>query len=337
MKKRLIFVFLILCVGLVPFTLGACPSSNGEGGDNSLLSPVTALILGTDDAAGNTDVTILARYHPASGELSVMQIPRDTYLESRFAASKINHLFPALLAQGMSEKAALAEVSAMLSDALSVPIDFAVALRPSALSRLVDEIGGVSITVPMDMTYEDPEAGVSIRLKKGEQTLDGQAACEFVRYRSGYLEGDLGRVDAQKLFLSAFVSQAAERIDLSHLLSLLTRPPEGLTLSGDKIRMVYVAQQFYRNRAHLRAVYFSAPGEAVPPHEGGAWYYAINRDAMATLLCRYFALPRTSAFDETGRFCGKKLQFENIYFASGYPYRVYTAEEVQDIIIKKKE
>ncbi len=337
MKKRFILIILVLLLGLVPFVLGACPSSYGESGDGSASPPVTALILGTDDAARNTDVILLARYQPTSGELCVMQVPRDTYFESAFATPKINHLFPALIAQGKSEKAALSEVSSMISDAFSVPIDFAVALRPAALSRLVDEIGGVSITVPMDMTYEDPEAGVSIRLKKGEQMLDGRAACEFVRYRSGYLEGDLGRVDAQKLFLSAFISQTVERMDLSHLLSLLTRPPEGLTLCADKIRLMRTAQHFYRNKSNLHAVYFSAPGEAVPPSDGGAWYYALNRDATATLLSRYFALPPGIAFDGAGRFCGKTLQFENIYFASGYPYRVFTADEVQDIIIKKKE
>ena len=337
MKKRLLIIFLAILLLLTPFAVGCSCVKTSETGASGEGEPITALILGTDDAAQNTDVIMLLRYDGKSGALSVMQVPRDTYLKNEVSAPKINHIYPALLAAGRSEKEALAETADILSKAFSVTFDFALALRPAALARLVDEIGGVPITLPTELVYDDPQGQTSIRLPAGEQVLSGDAAVRFVRYRAGYLEGDLGRVDAQKLFLCAFVEKAVRTLDLSHALSLLLRPPEGITLLGDKLQLVSAAKQFYQVKAILHAVYFSVPGEAVRPENGGAWYYAINRAATATLLARYFDLPRKDDFDSPARFCGPTLHFENIYFATGYPYRVFTADEIQNIIIKKKE
>ena len=121
------------------------------------------------------------------------------------------------------------------------------------------------------------------------------------------------------------------------LLSLLVRPPQGITLLGDKLRLASVAKEVYQNKSKLRALYFSLPGEAVRPEGNGAWYYALNRKASASLLVQYFGLSGEGAFDRATRFCGPTLNFENIYFATGYPYRVFTADEIQNITIKKKE
>lgn len=336
MKKRF-FVLLIVFLVALPLTVCACFGSESTPSMQPLPQPLTALVLGTDTDAQNTDVILFLRYVPADSSLSVMQIPRDTYLKNDLGAPKINHIFPALIASGKTEKEALSHTAAILSAAFSISFDAAVALRPSALARLVDEIGGVPINVPTDMTYEDPDQGVAIHLKAGPQILDGEAAVQFVRYRSGYVEGDLGRVDAQKLFLASFLSQAIKELDISRILSLLFRPPEGMSLSLDALRLAGVARHFYQNKNTLKTVYFSIPGEAVSPENGGAWYYAVNRNACAQILSRYFGRSNPSTFDKQGRLCGPTLIFENIYFAEGYPYRVYTDDEIQDIIIKKKE
>ena len=336
MKKRLFIILLILILALLPFALTACIAKQREAGLVSPPAPLTALVLGTDDAAQNTDVILVLHYQVADNTLSVMQIPRDTYLESGLGTPKINHIFPALLAKGNSERAALAETADILSDALGINFDAAIALRPQALAHLVDEIGGVPINLPMPLTYDDPDAGLSIRLPAGEQILDGEAAVHFVRYRSGYLEGDLGRVDAQKIFLAALIHRVQESMDISHMLSLLFRPPQGITLLADKLHLVGVAKHFYQNKSVLRAIYFSLPGEAVQI-DSGAWYYAINRTASAKLIEEHFSLSSPKLFDPARRFCGQTIQFENIYFAAEYPYRVFTADEIQDIIIKKRE
>jgi sugar/nucleoside kinase (ribokinase family) len=85
-------------------------------------------------------------------------------------------------------------------------------MSTGAFARAVDAIGGVEADVPFDMHYDDPAQGLHIHLEKGRQRLDGKAAEQFLRYRSGYATGDLGRVDARSGFLRTVLSQVKEKM-----------------------------------------------------------------------------------------------------------------------------
>ena len=71
----------------------------------------------------------------------------------------------------------------------------------------MDRIGGVDMYVAYDMYYSDPEQNLYINIKQGQQTLMGKDAEGFVRYRSGYIMADIARGDAQKMFISPFISR----------------------------------------------------------------------------------------------------------------------------------
>ena len=63
---------------------------------------------------------------------------------------------------------------------------------------IIDALGGVTVDVPYDMYYIEE----GIDLKAGVQTLDGNKALQFCRFR-GDARGDLGRIDRQQAFLVA--------------------------------------------------------------------------------------------------------------------------------------
>lgn len=63
--------------------------------------------------------------------------------------------------------------------------------------------------VPYDMYYSDPVQGLYINLKEGQQHLDGDTAEQLVRNRQ-YANGDIGRIEVQQQFLSAFVKQVLD-------------------------------------------------------------------------------------------------------------------------------
>jgi anionic cell wall polymer biosynthesis LytR-Cps2A-Psr (LCP) family protein len=58
------------------------------------------------------------------------------------------------------------------------------------------------------MHYTDAKQNLYIDLKKGPQRLDGKHAVQFLRYRKGYRDGDIGRVDAQQEFVKAAIKEA---------------------------------------------------------------------------------------------------------------------------------
>jgi LCP family protein required for cell wall assembly len=90
-----------------------------------------------------------------------------------------------------------------------VPINYYAVVDYDGVAKIVDSIGGVPVDIPFNMYYTDRKQGLYIDLKAGDdQTLDGEHAVQFLRYRKGYGNGDIGRVDAQQQFIKAAIKKS---------------------------------------------------------------------------------------------------------------------------------
>lgn len=340
MRRKILFfgsLALALLI-LLPYAVLSVPGDSGDVENKKAARPVTILLLGKDNAASNTDVILVMRYTPSENTLAMMQIPRDTYLENEFQLPKINHIYPACLARGDHEREALLYTASVIGRAFDLDFDMALSVELSALVELVDRIGGVPIHVPMDMTYSDPAQGLSISIPEGETVLDGKMAEQFWRFRSAYLEGDLGRVDAQKLFLLSFMKTAYLRMDAKTALGILLSPPSGILYSGSIYSVLPTVMAALSQREACRTLIFSAPGEAVQAEVGhGTWYYILRRDALVEGLDTYFPddQKRTN-LDRDGRFFFEEPHIADIYFSADRNIRVYGTDEISNIIIQKK-
>lgn len=153
----------------------------------------TIMLIGADEReedVGRSDTLMLVFLKQDSKKISVLNIPRDTYVtiaNKSQEKTKINHAF----AYG-GEKL----THATLENFLGIKIDNYALVNFEAFSALVDALGGVELEVPFDMEYK-PE---KISLKAGWQVLDGDEALQFVRFRSDG-KGDIGRVERQQYFL----------------------------------------------------------------------------------------------------------------------------------------
>lgn len=65
----------------------------------------------------------------------------------------------------------------------NAPIDRYIRISTSGLRQLVDQLGGVEVFVPEPMVHKDYAKGLSVNLVKGWQTLNGEQAEAFTRYR----------------------------------------------------------------------------------------------------------------------------------------------------------
>lgn len=220
--KTFIITFLILCV---VFTGAIYGLSNLRlfGGTENLLNDmdpiagssefadefanskrVNVLLLGVNQNL--TDTLMLGSYDMEAQHVDVISIPRDTYYprnESDGAAyQKINAIYAQETAVGTAEA---------VSDVLmGIPIHYYAVIEYDGLEEIVDSLGGVPVNIPFDMDYEDPydKPPLRIHLKAGEQTLNGEDAVKYLRYRKGYSEGDVGRVKAQQEFVKSAFNQA---------------------------------------------------------------------------------------------------------------------------------
>ena len=81
------------------------------------------------------------------------------------------------------------------------------------------------------MKYTDKYQNPYIDSKKGEQWLDGEKAMQFVRYRSGYVNADVGRTNALKIFMSALLKQVKENMNVSTLSKCATEILSNMSLN----------------------------------------------------------------------------------------------------------
>ena len=168
--------------------------------------PVTILIMGIDEVPdvpatsqaifdGRTDTMLLVRIDPAAGAVNVMSIPRDTRMDiPGYGVMKVN--------QANVEGGALLSAQTVSRNLGGIEIDRYVRVSTTAFREIVDLVGGVEVSVPKPMYYEDQTQGLVIDLEAGLQTLNGDEAEQFARFRQDAY-GDIGRVQRQQTLLKA--------------------------------------------------------------------------------------------------------------------------------------
>ena len=89
MKKAII----LLTVTAICLSLISCRIFENQAQTGVNDSSYTFLISGIDDAADNTDVILLLDVDLSSSNISVIQIPRDTYFNHSYMQNKINQYY----------------------------------------------------------------------------------------------------------------------------------------------------------------------------------------------------------------------------------------------------
>lgn len=194
-------------------------------------------VFGTDEDGFRTDVNIIASFHVKTKELHLISVPRDTrvtmtdemisYLEEngKYVPDKTGVYGQCKLTEvhayaGEGNRCAFSV--AMLEDLLGIDIDYYVKVDLDAFREIVDAVGGVTFNVEERLYYSDPAQGLYIDLYPGEQVLDGEQAEMLVRFRSGYAQGDLKRIEVQQAFMKAFIEQVcSSKTILDNLDSLI--------------------------------------------------------------------------------------------------------------------
>ena len=167
------------------------------------IEPVNGTVDGSPESfAGKSDTMLLVRLNPSEKSVRVLSIPRDTMIAIPEKGEKGLTKVSDANAKGGPVLAARV-VSRTLNNA---PIDRYIRISTSGLRQLVDQLGGVEVFVPQSMEYKDSSSRLSINLVSGWQTLNGEQAEQFVRFREPGL-GDLPRVQRQQALTAALLQR----------------------------------------------------------------------------------------------------------------------------------
>lgn len=152
-----------------------------------------------------TDTIMVISYDTENKITDIISLPRDTYFPRNADDSpefkKINAIYAEEGIEGLTLR---------VQELLGIPIEKYAVIDYKAVIACVDLIGGVEVNVPFHMEYTDiyDDPPLYIDIPEGVQLLDGEQALKFLRYRKGYDNQDLGRIEAQQQFIKSAAKKA---------------------------------------------------------------------------------------------------------------------------------
>lgn len=264
--------------------------------------PVNILVMGIDEVpnaqpnsedtfAGRTDTLLLVRVDAEAGTLNVMSIPRDTRVQiPGFGMDKINQANvlggPELVAQTVGYNLG------------NLQIDRYVRINTSAFREMVDLVGGIEVNVPTRMEYTDRTQGLYIDLYPGWQTLNGDQAEQFARYRKD--SGDIGRVQRQQMLLKALRERLTNPTVLPKLpqaLRVLERYVDTNLTLEEMLAIANFGLEMESNQLQMVML----PGRFSTPAEFNASYWLPNWEASATVMQNFFQAEGVSIYADNSQ------------------------------------
>lgn len=221
-------------------------------------SPISILIMGTDTGAlgrsykGRTDTMMLITLNPKKDKTTITSIPRDTGVtipgyESE-SPSKINAAY-AFGSSGTAIKT--------VQEMLNVPIDFYAVMNMGGMEKVVNAVGGVTITPTLSFSYN------GYTFTKGQSTkMNGKKALAYSRMRYSDPDGDYGRQTRQREVIMAIMSKAgsiSSLLNKDFLDSVSSQMKTDLTFSD----LSAIAQNYLGARKSVSQTHLQGTGQTV--------------------------------------------------------------------------
>jgi LCP family protein required for cell wall assembly len=218
-------------------------------------SRVNVLVMGMDsrvedpDDIPRTDTMILFSMDPESRTAGMLSIPRDMWVEiPGFDYAKINtayRLGEVYNIEGRGPGLAISTVENLLG----MEIDYYAIVDFNAFEGFIDELGGVTVTVPEKIVVDPLGKHNTETLKAGEHLMPGYLALAYARSRNSS-GSDFDRADRQQQVVMAIRDQILSAEMLPTLIknspalyqSLSSGISSNLSLM-QLVRLAWVAQQ----------------------------------------------------------------------------------------------
>lgn len=237
------------------------------------------LVAGVDYEQGRdgklTDVIMVVNLDTVAKKVNVLQIPRDTFIGYNYdETGKINGIY------GNQNNGGIKGLSNTIYKNFNLNIDHYVTVTMESFRTIVDKLGGVEVYIPEAIPFEPGKY-----LPAGNQALTGEQAEWLVRYRKGYVEGDIGRVRMQRYFWTGMAKKIIST-PKSQMISLV--PTLTSEVESDMTVNQMISILSFLNGVSLADIRIEMlPGEATN-NKNGYSIYSVHKKEVADLLNNYF-------------------------------------------------
>ena len=237
---------------------------------------INILLMVTDKSGYNTDTIMLVCYNKKTEKINVLSIPRDTRVQYGNKHGKINAAY-AMGEKGKKQEYAISKIT----EITGLDINYYAVIDPKAFRNIIDILGGVEIDVPMRMYYADPYQDLLIDLYPGKQVLDGAKAEQFCRYRAGYAQADIARIDAQQMFIEELFKQKLNAKYLGKIDEIFDEVSANVN-TNISVTDIFSFTPILNAMNGSSLQTYTLPG--VPQTIGNASYYICNREETDKLI-----------------------------------------------------
>jgi LCP family protein required for cell wall assembly len=280
--RAVVIVICLIAAAGYGFTYNFLNSISVQGGAEGYPVPekrINVVVMGV--ANGLADSIMLGSFDPNNGALDVFSIPRDTYVERKGHKTSANNKINSSFGRGGADN-----VVESVTSLTGVDVHYYVKVDYKAVEALVDAIGGIKVTVPMNMNYDDPADDLHIHFKEGDTVSKGEDIIKLLRFRKnnkggGYKDGDLGRVKMQQEIVKLGVEKVLNGNVVANFVKLQGPIKEYVkTNMSPKQMMFYItkAQKIKKENINMQTI----PGKADMINKLS--FYVVNDEKMNEIL-----------------------------------------------------
>lgn len=264
------------------------------GNHTSDMKPFSVLLMGVDsekdglkkNSYANGDGLILITFNPQTFNITMMSIPRDSYVPISCRDNVKNKLTHA----GWFGTDCMIET---VENVFDVDIHYYVKVNFKGVVGIVDALGGVEVEVPKKLCTDNSNRQGEICINQGLQTLNGEEALVLARNRYDLRLGDIDRGYNQQLLLKALLNKVTEIRSVNTLLDILKTISNNLdtNFTTDEILSFYnifkdilASREYQSNQDFINIIQIKVAGtnrkEYFSSLKKNLWVHELDKDSI---------------------------------------------------------
>lgn len=157
-----------------------------------------------EDTKTRTDTLMLVKLDEENKKIDMISIPRDSYVSINGNMDKIN---------AAHSYGGIDLTMQVVRDFIGINLDKYLVLSFDAVIAGIDALGGMDVDIDQDVAN-------AMKINPGIHKMTGKEVLAYVRFRKGYTNADIGRIDTQQDFIKQFLKEVSKPENISKLPSV---------------------------------------------------------------------------------------------------------------------
>lgn len=274
-KSIIVFLLFVVVFAAGFILLEFFKGNNIENPVSSILEPKDEflfLLAGVDstgkETGTRTDTLMLIKADSKNDSVDMISIPRDSYVSINGKMDKIN---------AAHSYGGIDLTMNVVRDFLGINLDKYMVISFEAVIKGIDALGGMDVDVSQEVAR-------AMRISPGIHKMTGDQVLTYVRFRKGYQNADLGRINTQQNFLKQFIKEATKIDNLPKLPKVYAAMKPYIQTNMNLNELSSLAMKFKSvDSSKLNSVRLEGEGF----NKGGISYYKIYPKSIENIRTTY--------------------------------------------------